>query len=529
MVASYKLFITRFSGAPKAAVEPNPNDAPPSFVQVTPGRPATSLSQTLNGKVATPDIPVVNGSNQIYRPITTAPPTAPHPKPIIQPITTQQPADEVMLKFNQTIPVQQATFPNLLPADESGQFPLVPHVDVIHSPLPPPPDVSHQLPQFPNLNPSSLAPLSVEQPPIAQPPVVLPSGNNPPLNVPHFPPNKTPFPHFPSMLSNGVLPGNGVLPPNGVLPASGVIPASGVVPASGVGPVNQHLPENFPFPGNTDFFWTTPIVQTQTTETTGPQPYTIPFLTRGPIVGPAFAIGPAFTLPNNFQPKTPVPVPGDSETLPPSIILATIPSWTTPPKDQQFLDTVRPYPEFFTQTVKYIDTNAKGYRPTFEPGQSINRTFTDLPPQVKTVPPKKSDDFGAGGNQDAAVGGDFNNGGDLGSPSKGSATTTIAVCLTVVVVVMVAVFITLCVVRHKSNSKKSVSSASRTSAYVAAQAARMNYAASGYGTGAYIREAPPRPPRSVKGGASSGTIQPQNTQTWIYAPGTYASASQYYK
>lgn len=73
---------------------------------------------------------------------------------------------------------------------------------------------------------------------------------------------------------------------------------------------------------------------------------------------------------------------------------------------------------------------------------------------------------------------------------------------------IVVVFITLCMLRHKARTRTSESSASRTSAYVAAQAAQIYPYVNG--TGTVVREgAIASKPKSHMG---------VNSNTWIYAP-----------
>lgn len=264
----------------------------------------------------------------------------------------------------------------------------------------------------------------------------------------------------------------------------------------------------------------------------GLHPFPVPFLSRSP-VAQAF---PATTTP---------PVP----TLPPGIILATarppdkvLPVWTepnrpspfTPPSPWRPIDREEQPPWTPEEPLEEQEKQwpVSSGRNTLPP--RVTEATTTLTPR-RTTPPKKTaphDPFR--GPPDVSVGETFpyesssgeaeGNVASAGQGGPGNATTTIAICLSVVVVVMVGVFVTLCVVRHRSYRRHAGSSTSgstaaqaRTSAYVAAQAAQMNYAAANYaGT---LSRAPLRP-------TTAGNTQ----HTWIYTPGSYTSASNnYYK
>uniref|UniRef100_A0A915ILC2 Uncharacterized protein n=1 Tax=Romanomermis culicivorax TaxID=13658 RepID=A0A915ILC2_ROMCU len=271
----------------------------------------------------------------------------------------------------------------------------------------------------------------------------------------------------------------------------------------------------------------------------------IPLLqTQRPIVGPAFAIGPAFTLPANFEPAAARPpnANGDDYTLPPSVILATIPPWTTPFKINRPITVTRQNEKGNTVVPSDSDLSRISFDryPPSSKNQSASSSSTsddrgDLPQIVyKTPAPKKPQDTAW---PDAATGAD-----DFDVNFKAahnSGTIVIAVCMTVVVVFLVGAFVVVCAVRHRSR-KSDRSASSRTSAYVAAQAAAMQYATLGYHSG---QQQPSRSSCTVDQATvnmHSGLSryyhtppqqqqQPQQ-QSWLYNPNAiYASASQYYK
>lgn len=234
----------------------------------------------------------------------------------------------------------------------------------------------------------------------------------------------------------------------------------------------------------------------------------------------ATTMAPKPTLPPGIVIATPYPPPGELPewTQPVPVIESTPPpAWT--PANYFTRNPERPWQETYTGSSQQ---GVKSQMPS-----SLPPSTTPAPVVTKTVPPKKSE------GQDStsiALGEMFpyestDDKSQL-SGGPGNATTTIVVCLSAVAIVMIGVFITLCVVRHRSqssghgaSSSSSSSAAARTSAYVAAQAAQMNFAASNYGTASRVG----RPASSLGHGSAN------NGHTWIYTPGSYTSASNYYK
>uniref|UniRef100_A0A914WNM6 Leucine-rich repeat-containing protein let-4 n=1 Tax=Plectus sambesii TaxID=2011161 RepID=A0A914WNM6_9BILA len=254
------------------------------------------------------------------------------------------------------------------------------------------------------------------------------------------------------------------------------------------------------------------------------RPFPVPFLSQGPKMHQAF-------LATTTPPKP---------TLPPGIVIATaypppdqMPEWTQP---SPVLESAPP-PAW--TPANYVTRNPERpwqetYTGPSSPQQAVNsqtavsnaQSTTPIAIVAKTVPTKKSE---SQDHTNIALGEMFpyestEDKSQL-SGGPGNATTTIVVCLSAVAIVMIGVFITLCVVRHRSqttghgaSSSSSSSAAARTSAYVAAQAAQMNFAASNYGTAS----------RMGRPASSLGHPTANNGHTWIYTPGSYTSASNYY-